>query len=618
MSLRDVMPGLLAGSVIGAVVVIVAISFAALVFSGPLAGHVAAGTGLALFGASIVALVIGLGSSFRSMVATPQDSTAAVVALIAAAVAARVPSEASSPQTLYTVTAAIALTTLLCGAFFLALGYFRLGGLIRFIPYPVIGGFLAGTGWLLVKGALEVLAGQALRPDTVGAFFQPEALPRWVPGALFAVILFVALRRYRHVLLVPSLLLGSIVVFYAALLMTGTSVAAAGANGLLLGPFPDDGLWRPLTVGALGQVHWPSLIAELGSVAPVLVVGVVTLLLNASGLELAVHRDIHLNRELKVAGLANVLGGIGGGLPGFQTLSLSALAQRLAPGNRLVGVVIAAVCALCLLEGSAMLSLLPRASLGGVLLFLGLSFLHEWVFDARRRLPRSDYLVVLLILVVIATVGYLESVGLGIVIAVVLFVVKYSRVDVVRHALTGATQLSNVARPRQHREVLHELGEGVLILRLQGFIFFGTANGLVSRLRRRLRSSELGPLRFLILDFRPVTGLDSSAVLSFVKMIQLAEQHDFVIVITQASPTVLNQLEQGRILENEERARAFSELDRGLEWAENRLLEQAGISLAETVRTAGELPRDHRAAAERHRRARAVFRAARSCLRSII
>jgi SulP family sulfate permease len=578
---HDVLPSLLAGSVIGAVVVIVAISFAALVFSGPLSGHVAAGTGLALFGAAIVALVTGLGSSLRSMVATPQDSTAAVVALIAAAVAARVPAEASSEQTLYTVTGAIALTTILGGAFFLALGYFRLGGLIRFIPYPVIGGFLAGTGWLLSKGALEVLAGQVLRPATMRAFLEPDVLLRWVPGALFAVTLFVALRWYRHILLLPALLLGSIVVFYAALLMTGTTVSTAGANGLLLGPFPDDSLWRPLTPSALGQIHWPSLIAELGSVAPVLVVGVVTLLLNASGLELAVHRDIHLNRELKIAGVANLLGGMGGGLPGFQTLSLSALAQRMAPSNRLVGIVIAAICATCLITGSAMLSLLPRASLGGILLFLGLSFLFEWVIDARKRLPRSDYLVVLLILVVIATIGYLESVGLGIVIAVVLFVVKYSRVDVVRHALTGATQLSNVARPRQHREVLHELGEGVLILRLQGFIFFGTANGLVSRLRRRLRNSELGPLRYLILDFRPVTGLDSSAVLSFVKMTQLAEQHDFVIVFTQSSSTVLHQLEQGGILEDEGRARAFSELDRGLEWSENQLLEGAGISLTE-------------------------------------
>jgi SulP family sulfate permease len=578
---HDVLPSLLAGSVIGAVVVIVAISFAALVFSGPLSGHVASGTGLALFGAAIVALVTGLGSSLRSMVATPQDSTAAVVALIAAAVAARVPAEASSEQTLYTVTGAIALTTILGGAFFLALGYFRLGGLIRFIPYPVIGGFLAGTGWLLSKGALEVLAGQVLRPATMRAFLEPDVLLRWVPGALFAVTLFVALRWYRHILLLPALLLGSIVVFYAALLMTGTTVSTAGANGLLLGPFPDDSLWRPLTPSALGQIHWPSLIAELGSVAPVLVVGVVTLLLNASGLELAVHRDIHLNRELKIAGVANLLGGMGGGLPGFQTLSLSALAQRMAPSNRLVGIVIAAICATCLITGSAMLSLLPRASLGGILLFLGLSFLFEWVIDARKRLPRSDYLVVLLILVVIATIGYLESVGLGIVIAVVLFVVKYSRVDVVRHALTGATQLSNVARPRQHREVLHELGEGVLILRLQGFIFFGTANGLVSRLRRRLRNSELGPLRYLILDFRPVTGLDSSAVLSFVKMTQLAEQHDFVIVFTQSSSTVLHQLEQGGILEDEGRARAFSELDRGLEWSENQLLEGAGISLTE-------------------------------------
>ncbi len=336
-----------------------------------------------------------------------------------------------------------------------------------------------------------------------------------------------------------------------------------------------------MTPAALSRVHWPSLFANLAGIAPVLVVGVVTLLLNASGLELVVKRDIHLNRELKIAGVANMLGGLGGGLPGFQTLSLSALAERMAPQRRLVGVVIATVCGLCLLAGSSVLSLLPRASLGGLLMFLGLSFLVEWVVDARSRLPRTDYLVVLMILLVIATVGYLESVGLGIVIAIVLFVINYSNIDVVRHALSGAAQPSNVARPRRQREQLAELGEKALVLRLQGFIFFGTANGLVSRVRRRLRDEGYPRLRYLILDFRPVTGLDSSAVLSFVKLQQFAEQHGFVIVFTQVSATARHQLEQGGIFVDRSIARCFDELDRGLEWAENRLLEEAGHSLAE-------------------------------------
>ncbi len=558
------LPGVFAGLVIGPVVVIVAISFAALIFSGPLDDAVASGIGLALFGATVVALIASLGSSFPAMVATPQDSTAAVVALIAAAVATRLPPEASSSRMLVTVTVTIALTTVLCGTFFMALGHFRLGGLVRFIPYPVIGGFLAGTGWLLTKGALEVLAGRSL-----------------VPGTIFAVALLFTLRRFGKVLLLPGFVLGSIALFYAGLLATGTSVEKAERLGLLLGPFPEAGLWRPLTASALQDCHWPTVLSVSGSMGPVLVVGVITLLLNASGLELAARRDIHLNRELKTAGLANLLGGLGGGLPGFQTTSLSSLAQQMAPDSRIVGITIAGVCAASLFAGSAVLSLLPRACLGGLLLFLGLSFLVEWVVDARRRLPGTDYAVVLLILFLIATIGYLESVGLGIVIAVIIFVVNYSRVDVVRHALSGAAQLSNVARPRRHREILHELGARALILRLQGFIFFGTANGLVSRVRRRLRSRDSTSLEFLILDFRPVTGLDSSAVLSFVKLTQLARQHGFVTVFTQTSSRIRHQLEQGGILDEVDLARVFSELDQGLEWCENQILEGAGESLTD-------------------------------------
>ena len=87
-----------------------------------------------------------------------QDGPAAILALVAAAITASMPATASSQEIFLTVVAAIALTTPLTGVFFLALGIFRLDSLIRFIPYPVVGGFLAGTGWLLVRGSVGVMA----------------------------------------------------------------------------------------------------------------------------------------------------------------------------------------------------------------------------------------------------------------------------------------------------------------------------------------------------------------------------------------------------------------------------------------------------------------------------
>ena len=580
---------LLAGLVVGVVVVIVALSFAALVFSGELAGLVPRGIGLALYTAVVVGLVVALGSSFPGMVATPQDSPAAITALLAAATAAAMPAAATSGELFVTVVVAIGLTTTLTGVFFLLLGHFKLGGLVRFLPYPVIGGFLAGTGWLILRGSIGVMAGVSPTLGGLGALLAGDALLRWLPGAVFGTLLFLVFRRYGNYLILPGMLVGSIALFYLVLWATGVSIGDAEARGLLLGPLPSGELWQPLSPAELGQVHWGVLLGQVGSMAVLLLVSVVALLLNASGLELVVERDVDLDRELRSAGVANLVAGLGGGLVGFQTLSLSLLGHRMAASSRLVGLLTAGVCALTLFLGSAVLSLFPKACLGGLLFFLGLAFLGEWVWDAWFKLPRLDYFVVLVILVVIGTVGFLESVGLGIVIAVVLFAVNYSRIDVVKHTLSGAEHTSNVFRPRHQRRLLHEMGGRHFILGLQGFLFFGTANNLLERLRRRLDDPGGEPPSYVLLDFRLVTGLDSSAVLSFVKMRQLAEARGFRLVFSHLAPDIVQQLERGGFpVSGDDLVHTFPELDRGLEWCEDRLLEEQGIAVEDRPRPLAE------------------------------
>lgn len=585
LSPRRLLPVLAAVLAVGPIVVIVSISFAALVFSGQLAPYTGVGVGLALGGAAVVAIVVALTSSFRGMVATPQDSTAAVVALIAASAAAAAAGEGGevSPAALLTVVGAVGMTTALAGVCFFLLGRFHLGGLVRYLPYPVIGGFLAGTGWLLVRGALGVMADRPVGFRTLGGLVEPAVALRWVPGALFALALLFVLRRVKHYLALPAMVLGSIALFYLALAATGTTLEQARRLGLLLGPFPEHALWRPLAFEALAGADWGLVASQIPSVGPVVVIGVVALLLNASGLEIALQRDVDLDRELSAAGVSNLLAGALGGLPGFQTLSLSSLGHRMAPDSRLVGLLCGGLCAATLVAGGSLLALVPKASVGGLLLFLGLAFLVEWVIDARRSLPRIDYLVVLFILLLVATVGFLESVGAGVVVAVALFVINYSRVDVVRWELDAVTRPSNVDRPREQVEALRRRGAAIHLLKLQGFLFFGTANGLLERVKGRLDSppdgGEKPPLEWLVADFALVSGIDSSAVLSFVKLQQLAAARGFGVVVTGLAPQVREQLARGGFSDDAAEVEEFAELDRGLQWCEDRLLLAAGVAL---------------------------------------
>ena len=405
---------------------------------------------------------------------------------------------------------------------------------------------------------------------------------RWLPGLLFGLLLLVVLRRTSHFLALPALLVGAIVLFFALLTATGTSIAEATARGWLLEPLPAGEGWRPLEPSLLAQVEWGVVLAEAPSMLAILLAGMVALLLNATGLELVVERDIDLDRELRAAGGANLLAGLGGGMVGFQTLALSALGHRIAPDRRLVGLVSGSLCLACLIFGSTLLSLFPKPVLGGLLLFLGLAFLVEWVWDAWFKLPRFDYLVVVLILLTIAMVGFLEGVGLGIAIAVFLFLVNYSRIDVVKNVLSGATYTSKVQRPLKHARALRVHGHELFILQLQGFLFFGTANQLVERLRQRMAEAGRPQVRFLLLDFRLVSGIDSSALLGFVKMQKLAESRATGLVFVHTSPEIRAQLESHGIREGETVVvRWFPELDRAVEWCEDRILLAKGVALEE-------------------------------------
>src|SRR5262249_35787841 len=143
----------------------------------------------------------------------------------------------------------------------------------------------------------------------------------------------------------------------------------------------------------------------------------ISVLLNATGLELATEEDLDLDRELRVSGLANVVAGVFGGVPGYLCLSESTLNYKAGGRTRVPGLVAAALCLLAVFAGTRALAHFPKPVLGGLLLFLGLSFLLETVYDAWFRLPRGEYLLVILILVVVVMVGFLEGVGVGIVVS---------------------------------------------------------------------------------------------------------------------------------------------------------------------------------------------------------
>ena len=574
---------LAAGVIIGAVEAVLAIAFAAFVFGGLLVSRLPDGIGLYLVAAALTLGILALRAGRRGVVGSVQDAAAAVLAVVAATTAAKAADIAKvaqatgltdyeKPDVFLTVIAATLVVTVLCGVVFLALGTFRLGNLVRFVPYPVVGGFLAGTGWLLFKGGIYVASGIEVHLRTVGLMLHTEALKHTLTALAFGLILLFAVRLVKKPLVIPIVLGIGLVLFAIGMLVTGSSIDTAKDGGWLLGPFETARLWQPWTFRALGGADWSAVLGQAAAIATAVLVAAIAILFNISGTEVVLHRDLDTDRELRDAGFLNVVSGALGGIPGYHALSLTALAERMSVDARAAGLVATLVPLAAVVFGAGVIELIPRMIVGGVLVFLGLAFIVEWVWDKRRALPKLEYVVVLVILAGIIAKGFLPGVALGLVLAVVLFAINYGRTELVHEVAFGDTFHSNVDRPPGERDVLRALGPRVQILRVSGYVFFGMVSGLLERIRKRM---EGGTLRYLVIDLRRVSGMDSSAVMAFRKVTQLAAANGVELVLTGVPDQVTPWLARGGVVATDGVVRFEPDLDRGLQVCEDGLLAAA-------------------------------------------
>jgi len=576
---------LLAGIIAGIVTLISSVSFAALIFHSALTPYISSGISILVSTAVVAGSLYSLLSSARPVVALPDDDTAPILALMVSLIIASFPEDTPGDVLFVTTFGALACSALLTGVVMTALGYFRLGSLVRYLPYSVMGGYFAGGGWLLVQGAMRVASDLPLaNAREYMALLDIDQLVRWLPAVAAAIFLRWAVRNWHKSLAMPMGMFLLVLVFYAVAALAGLNPAALMDGGWLVGPFPDakPSLINPVLFTRSGDLDWTLVVGNLSSIGTVIMLSAVSLLLTASGLSVLQRNNFDINKELMSAGFANTVSGVGGGLIALPSMSMTELAMRVgAPDSRLVGLVVALFCGLMLFFGMSVIAWFPKAALAGLLIFLGMSLLERWLIEARLQLPRLEYLVVVFIVLVVAVAGFLQGVLVGLLSAIVLFVINYSRINVVRYALTGKERGSNVERNSAEAKFLRENGEQILILKLQGYLFFGTAAALARQIEERLENKALVPLRYAVLDFAQVHEMDSSAALSFMKLAQSASQSNFFLLLTGMSEAMQERL-MGNWFEKESTSyvQIMPDLDRGIEWCEERVLREQSLSEA--------------------------------------
>ena len=569
------------GWVMGAVIVIHCVALATIVFSGPLLPYTVQGTGMMLFGGVVFCLLIGVTSSYRGMLAVPQEVPATVLGTMGAAVAAGT-ADAPGEAPFMTMAALLVLSGLLTGLFFLVVGHFRLSNLFRFIPYPVTGGFFAGTGCVLSLAALSVMTGVALDWQTLPLILEPAMAWKWGPGAAYALVLALVMKRRGNLAIMMGSLVLASALYHLSLVFLGISVEDAKAEGLLLSGMPEGGLWPAFGIGDLEYVDWSVVAGQVPNVLSVTVVTLLCLLVYLNGLEVATGVEVDLDREFRAAGLAGMCAGAGGSAPGCHSFVFTLPCWMLGAGTRWTGVVVAFVLGLSLFFGSGLLELLPMSIIGGLLLFIGADLLDNWLIRVRKRLHWTDYAVVLLICLTIATFGFIEGVGVGMLATLALFAFRLSRVDVIREEFTGRERHSTRIRSIPDRTILRDRSERLRAYRLRGYIFFGSAHPLVDHLKQPL--GETTPPACILLDFAAVSGCDLSAVNVLCQFARLAESAGTRVVISAAPRQIEESLRDNLPAEVRGGLLFETDLDHGLERCEDMVIAMADTELSNAAK----------------------------------
>lgn len=316
---------LFAGAAAAVISVAYGLSFAALIFAGALHTWLAYGLAATFIASAIGAAFVALRSSLPFAIAAPDGATSAVTATLAATVAQRLIDTGPPDDLLAPVMIVVALSTALTGLLLLVLGLARAGGAIRFIPYPVIGGFLSATGWLMVSGAVRVITDHSLSPSTLATLVGTTTLAQLAAASAVALALYFVLRHARSPLLLPAVLLVATALAHLAFAVTGTNLSEALQLGWTFKAPQAVGLAPTWDFGDVRNFPWRILPGLSADIFAVMFVTAVTMLLNTTGIELVARREADLGRELKTLGLANMTAAALGGYVSCISLSRSTL-----------------------------------------------------------------------------------------------------------------------------------------------------------------------------------------------------------------------------------------------------------------------------------------------------
>ena len=444
----------------------------------------------------------------------------------------------------------LVLATLLAGIILAVAGYLRLGGLVKFIPHPVVTGFTAGIAVIIASSQIKDFLG--LRMASVPADF----IPKWAAylaqistvspitvavggGALATIIILRRVAPRIPGFLVAVVLASIIVVAMALPVDTIGSRFPAMATGMPMPQLPTFSVEKVRQV--LPSAFTIAFLAGIESLLSAVV---------ADGMTGFRHRS---NQEMVGQGIANIGSALFGGLPATGAIARTATNIKAGGRSPVAGMSQAIFILLFILFGSKLMAFVPMAALAAILFMVAWGMSEHRHFLGYLRMPNGDRLVLLLTFGLTVLVDLTVAIGVGVTLASLIFMARMSS------TVTIGAGFDEADEDLQQRDAVPP---GVEVFRMSGPFFFGVVGGLMDTFRAMGQQP-----RVIILRMRLVPMIDASGATALDGLIGEAERAGIQVILSGVQPQPAEMLARIRLGPSDGRVRHAADFAAALQMA---------------------------------------------------
>lgn len=421
-----------------------------------------------LYGAIAIGLIAAIFGGTKTQISGPTAPMTVVSALIISKAIAQAGSvEAGIPI-------AIAIF-IMAGLIQIIFGLLKLGKFIRYIPYPVVSGFMSGIGVIII--ITQVFPFFGVNSPTGGPLGTirdihkiPEIINIYSVGiALLTIAIIYFLPRLTKK--IPSTLVALVTVTIGAiLLLPEASFLQIHSKGAIPTGLPK------LSFGFIEVFKdFENMLTYMEYAVTLAALGAIDSLLTSVVADNMTKTKHDSNKELIGQGFGNMGAGLIGGLPGAGATMRTVINIKSGGKNKLSGVIAALLLLAILLGIGAYVGHIPNAVLAGILITVGIGIIDYKGFSHIKTIPRPDAVVMILVLFLTVFVDLLVAVAAGMVLSSLLFMKKAADVNESDTKMTAIEDYYDPSLDEQTKGIIKSAGKRIFIKRLNGPLFFGFA-----------------------------------------------------------------------------------------------------------------------------------------------